>query len=111
MSEQQINAAFVAPALAPEIKSSWWRLQSVTIDGWTYVLIAFFGAWASAFASDDAAKWIAAVVLFWLKWGCASISASLLALKMYRSTQFADHRQEVRARNSGDTQHFVNPAK
>lgn len=74
-------------------------VPSVFIDGLTYVAIAFFGAWGVAFSSDEAAKFLDAFLLFWLKAACASLSGSLLALKMYRSTQFADHQQAKK----GDT--------
>jgi|ERR1044071_10006759 hypothetical protein len=66
------------------------KLQPVAIDGWTYVLIAFFGAWAAALSTDEAAKYIAPVCLFWMRSVCASLSASLLALKMFRSTAYAE---------------------
>ena len=63
------------------------------LDGTLYVLIAWFGAWAAAFSSDEAAKYVPDDYLFWLRTVCASTSAGLLALKMFRSTSFAEHQE------------------
>lgn len=67
-------------------------IPSAYIDGCLYVFIAFFGAVTAAMGSDEAAKWISDVWLFWIRTACTSVGASLLALKMYRSTGFADHK-------------------
>lgn len=77
------------------------KLPAVYLDGWLYVLIAFFGAWAACLSSDEAAKWIADWLLFWLRSSCSCISASLLALKMYRSTSFAEHQAEKKMKEGG----------
>lgn len=69
-------------------------IPSVFIDGLIYGLIAFFTAWTAILSSDDAAKYIVPAVLFWSKGFCGAANAVLLALKMYRSTSFADHQKE-----------------
>jgi hypothetical protein len=74
-------------------------MKPVTFDGWTYVLIAFFGAVAAAFATDDAAKYIDPAPLWLLKNLCTAISASLLALKMFRSTAYADYKSNGKTPN------------
>ncbi len=63
----------------------------IWIDGSTYVLIAFFGALSASMGSDEAAKWMEPVTLFWVRTICGAIGASLLAVKMFRSTSFANH--------------------
>lgn len=70
------------------------EIPPVFVDGLTFVLIAFFGAWSAAFGSDEAEKHISQSVLYWLRNGCASVAAALLALKMYRSEGFARHTQD-----------------
>ena len=67
------------------------------MDMWLYAAIAFFAAWTAAFSSDEAAKFITAVVLFWVKPSCGAIGGTLLAIKMYRSTGFAKHLEKKEA--------------
>jgi hypothetical protein len=78
----------------------------VIVDGLLYVLIAFFGAMIASFNSDEAAKWIAPWLLFWCRSVSTWISAALLALKMFRSTAFAEH---VAEKKSGNTTYFTKP--
>lgn len=66
-------------------------LPSAYINGYLYVGIAISGALAASFSSDEAAKYIAPECLWYWRTGCATISAGLLALKMYRSTTFGQH--------------------
>lgn len=65
-------------------------MKPVVFDGWIYVLIAFFGAAAATFATDDAAKYVDPPLLWAARNLCTAVSASLLALKMFRSTAYAD---------------------
>jgi len=60
-------------------------------DGALYVLIGIFQAASACFGSDEAAKYIPDIALFWLRTGCNISSAGLLALKMFRSTSFSEH--------------------
>lgn len=73
---------------------------AVFIDGALYVGVAGFAFLQTVFGSDEAAKFIAPIVLFWLKTGVGTASASLLATKLYRSTAFADHQKR---QSTGDT--------
>jgi len=66
-------------------------MKSAFVDGALYVAIAFFGAWAAGLGNDEAAKYVADETLFWARTSCGSIGAALLALKMFRSTAFAEH--------------------
>lgn len=67
------------------------------IDGLLYVMIAVFGAGVVSFTSEEAYKYINPFVLYWLtetsKWGLAAVTA----LKMFRSTSYAEH-QEIKAK-------------
>ncbi len=80
-------------------------MKSVHVDGFIYVTIAFFGAWSSALGTDEAAKYLPDVTLFWARSICASLAASALALKMYRSTAFSDYKKE----KNGTNPPFVKP--
>ena len=72
------------------------------IDGLLYVLIAVFGAAAGMFSTDEAAKYIEPATLFWLRGFCAVNSATWLALKMFRSTAFSEHRDAKKAAPNPD---------
>lgn len=71
------------------------KMSPMYIDGWLYVLIAMFGGIAASLNSDEAAKYVADWLLFWLRETTTWICAGLLALKMYRSTTYAEHIKEV----------------
>jgi len=77
---------------------SWWQklkdIPAVMIDGALYVGIAFTGAVTAAFGTDEAAKFVAPAALFWVRAACAPLAASLLALKMFRSTGYAQHQHD-----------------
>lgn len=69
-------------------------IPAVFIDGLLYVLIAFFGFWTGSLSSDDSGKYISPRILWWGKQALGSVAAALLAVKMFRSTAFADHQQQ-----------------
>lgn len=66
-------------------------VSPVFMDGALYINIALFQALTAAFSSDEAAKYIEPESLFWVRTFCGVNSAWLLALKMFRSTAFAEH--------------------
>lgn len=66
-------------------------MSAVVLDGLVYTSLAVFTALNSQFGSDEAAKFINPTHLFWLKTICNTIAAAALALKMYRSTSYAEH--------------------
>ena len=78
-------------------------LPPVFVDGSLYVIIAILTALIAVLGSDDAAKYIAAQTLFWMKAVTNCLNAAAIALKMFRSTQFAEHQEEKRKSN-GNTQ-------
>jgi len=70
------------------------KVSPMYVDGALYVGIAFFAALAALFGSDESAKYLQPEPLFWTRGGCSVTSATLLALKMYRSTSYSDHLAE-----------------
>jgi hypothetical protein len=70
-------------------------MNHATFDGLIYVLIALFGATGAALGTDDAAKYIEPATLWYAKSICNAIAASLLALKMFRSTTYSDARDAI----------------
>ena len=66
-------------------------LPAIFIDGSLYMLLAVFQFLQIQFASDEASKFIGLEVLFYIKTGVGSCAAGLLAVKLFRSTAFADH--------------------
>lgn len=81
-------------------------IPAVFIDGSIYVLLAFIGANGAALSSDMAAKYMDAELIFYLQWINNASGASLLALKMFRSTGFAQH-QEEKKKKDDDTKIFT----
>lgn len=81
-------------------------VPAVFIDGLTYVLIAILAAALTMYSTDDAAKYIEPQTLWKVKGALGIVSAGLLALKMFRSTAYADHQENKR---HGNTEHLTRP--
>jgi hypothetical protein len=64
------------------------------IDGWLYVGVAVCAAITASLGTDEAIKFVPPEYLFKLKLITGAIGAGMLAGKMYRSTGFADAKQE-----------------
>ena len=77
-------------------------VSPVFIDGLLYLLVAAFGAMTAVLSTDEAAKFIEAGTLFGLRAFCTVNSALWLALKMFRSTAFAEHREEKKQTAASD---------
>ena len=88
------------------LQTLWQKLHSSTIDGFLYVGIATFGAITACMSTDEAAKYLAPETLFWVRTSCSVFGASLLSLKMYRSTGFAQAKVD-----KGDTAFFTSNIK
>jgi hypothetical protein len=73
------------------------------IDGVLYVCIAVFTFLQTQFGGDEAAKYITPVDLFWLKLVVGALAAGALALKLYRSTAFADNKAAASVQKAIDT--------
>ncbi len=78
-------------------------VSPMLIDGVLYFSIAIFQFLQTAFSSDEAGKFIDLELLFYIKTLVGSAAAGLLAIKLFRSTTFADHK----AKTAGDTQQFT----
>ncbi len=64
------------------------------IDGVLYSCIALFGFLQAYFSSEEAYKYLNPYVLFWIKAAVGGLGSVAGALKMFRSTTFADHKEE-----------------
>lgn len=69
-------------------------IPAAYIDGFLYCAIALFGFFSTSFGTDEAAKYVAPITLFWLRTVTGAASAAFLALKMFRSTTFSQHVEE-----------------
>lgn len=68
-------------------------IQPVFIDGTLYALMAFFIFSQSYLGGDEAAKWISPAVKFWINYVVGGMAAFFGAVKMFRSTAFAEHQE------------------
>lgn len=77
-------------------------IPPVFIDGFLYAMIAVFAAMVASFNSEEAYKYIAPLLLYWLKqastWGLALVTA----VKMFRSTTYSEHQ----VKKKEDTEFF-----
>lgn len=80
------------------------EIKPVYLDGFIYIGMATTGVNAAMLSSDNAAKYIDPMWLFYLLWINGIADAVLLSIKMYRSTSFADHKEEKR--KEGETIHL-----
>lgn len=69
-------------------------IPPVFIDGLLYCMIALFVFCQSYFSGDEAAKYIAPNIKFWLNAALGSLAACISALKMFRSSTYAEHQQK-----------------
>jgi hypothetical protein len=77
----------------------------VFIDGALYALIAFLIFSQAYLGGDEAAKYIAPVMKFWLNYVVGGLAAFFGSVKMFRSTGFAEHQKQ----KNGDTQFIKKP--
>ena len=83
-------------------------IPPVFVDGALYVWIGVLTFLATQMSSDDAAKYVPAEGLFWIKTGIGTLSVAAVSLKMFRSSQYAEHVAE-RKKSNGGTQFFNRP--
>jgi hypothetical protein len=79
-------------------------IPPVFIDGCLFVLIAWFIFNQSYFGGDEASKFISPVFKFWLNWVIGSGATMFGALKMFRSTSYAQHQENKKG--TGNTDFF-----
>lgn len=84
-------------------------ISPVFIDGLLYVMLAITAVNATMLTSDAAKELVGKAILFYALWFNSAADAGLLALKMYRSTAFAEHKEEKK--RSGNTEIFTNKPK
>ena len=77
-------------------------VPAVFIDGLLYALVLWFTFNQSYFGGDEAAKYLAPAVKFWLNWGIGSGAVICGAIKMFRSTSYSEHQKK----KEQDTQIF-----
>jgi hypothetical protein len=66
-------------------------IPTMFIDGLLYTALAILTGINTTFGGDEAAKYVSPEPLFWVKSLCSWSAQGLLAVKLYRSTAFADH--------------------
>lgn len=79
-------------------------IPPVFIDGSLYALIAWFTFNQSYLSGDEAAKYIEPETKFWLNWIVGSGATIFAAIKMFRSTVFAEHQTK---KKEDDTKVFT----
>lgn len=67
------------------------NMKPVVIDGFLYVVIAVCGTITAIMTSDEIYKYVNPYVVFYGKAVNEILTAGATALKMYRSTSYADH--------------------
>ncbi len=88
--------------------NSWKGIPPVFIDGTIVVLIAFLTFWETAVSGDEAAKYISAILIFWLKHTIGSLAIVLVTLQSFRSRIFSDHLKK-KEQNENNTQFITKP--
>lgn len=77
-------------------------IKPVWIDGSLYVALAFLGAIMITFNNDDVYKYFPyPVAVFWVKSIDEWTIAALTAIKMFRSTAYADHLDNKAMKDAG----------
>lgn len=64
-----------------------------TTDCFIYATVALLNGFAAGLGSDEAAKWISGEWLFWLRILSYTGAQTMLAIKMFRSTGYADDKK------------------
>ncbi len=67
------------------IQNYFTTITPMYVDGALYVSIAFFGALAALFGSDDAAKYLSPETLFWSRGGNGSLIENVQVNVLCRS--------------------------
>lgn len=72
-------------------------IPAIFIDGTLYCMIAWLVFSQAYLGGDEAAKWIAPLIKFWINYSIGSLAAMAGALKMFRSTAYGEHQQAKKA--------------
>lgn len=65
------------------------KITPTHIDGGLYVLMAVCASLVASASTDDAVKFVSPAILFWIKTMAECVGAGAGALKMFRSTSYA----------------------
>lgn len=87
--------------LLPKFQDYALGLKPVVVDGLIVVGISGFIFSQAYFSGDDAYKYVSPAALYWLKYGFGLIAAMFLALKSYRSVDYANHLKAQKDASSG----------
>jgi hypothetical protein len=68
-------------------------IPSVFIDGCLYAVIAWLIFSQSYLGGDEAAKYVSPQLKFWLNYAIGGCGAFFGAVKMFRSTAYAEHQE------------------
>lgn len=79
------------------------QIPPVFIDGITFVLIQGLTFLQAAFGSDQAAKYIDPFLLWIIQVSIGELASVFLAIKMFRSSSYADHLKDKKIKQEGDT--------
>lgn len=79
-------------------------IKPVFIDGALYAIIAFLIFSQSYLGGDEAAKYVTPALKFWINYTIGGLGAFFGAVKMFRSTTYAEHQETKRT----ETQLFTN---
>lgn len=66
-------------------------IPAIWLDGCLYVAVAVFMFLQNQFGSDEAAKYVSPHGLFWITTIVGALGAGALALKLFRSSSYAEH--------------------
>ena len=88
--------------------------QPVHVDALLYIGIAIFGYLATQLASDEAGKFCALWLLFYLKTANGTFLASCTALKLFRSNSYSDYlkkKENGNGNGNGAAPHAADPGQ
>lgn len=85
------------------------KIKPVHIDGVLYVLIAVFGSVQALMQSDETYKYMSGIAVFYIKCLSAVSLAACGALKMYRSSSYAEHIRQNKSVDDNKEREKIQP--
>lgn len=77
-------------------------IPPVFLDGTLYAAVAWMIYNQGYFGGDEAAKYLEPETKFWINWVVGSLATVCGAIKMFRSTAFAEHQESKKDVNNLD---------
>ena len=87
--------------LLPKFQDYALGLKPVVVDGLIVTALGGLIYSQAYFSGDDAYKYVSPPALYWLRYGFGLIAAIFLALKSYRSVDYANHLKAQKDASSG----------